>query len=67
MTETALDMAERHVREGQERLREQELLLDQLAERGPVYLIGLANQLLRSMQDFQRIAEEHRDLLRELQ
>ena len=57
--ETALQMAQRHVNEGQKRIARQEALIAELVRDGHDHMLPEANDLLRRMQEFQAEAEQH--------
>ena len=57
--ETPLEQAERHVREGEARIKRQELLITSLERGGHIRLLVDARDLLARMHEFQRIGLEH--------
>ena len=60
-SETPLEMARRHVAEGEERIARQELLISNLDRHGQTAMALRARDLLNQMRDFQRKAREHLD------
>jgi hypothetical protein len=52
-TETASELATRHVREGQHRIADQERIVDTTAESGLASMLAMANQLSRSKKELQ--------------
>ena len=61
MAETPLEMAERHVREGEERVERIMALLDRLETDGQYDSVRQARDLLALMQVHLRLARQHLD------
>ncbi len=59
MTETPLEMARRHVREGRERIAHQERLIAELEKDGHFALVPEATRFLETLQQFQGQFEAH--------
>jgi hypothetical protein len=62
--ETILEQAERHVRESQERIKRHKKLMDEMEAHGHHRMLPAALKLLDQMQEFHRLALEHRELER---
>ena len=58
-TETPVQMAERHVMEGQARAARQEALIAELDRDGHDHVLPEANEALKEMREFQAQAQEH--------
>lgn len=63
MTETPSEMAQRHVREGQERIERQRALIATLEAHGDKHMLPYSWALLNRLIVFQREAEELADCL----
>ena len=61
MSETPLQMTERHVREGEQRIANQKALIARLKHVGNAVPIDEAVIILGQMEDFQRLSVEHMD------
>ena len=61
-----LEMAERHVREGEQRIAEMRARLDQLEAHGYANAADLARDLLKTLVQTQRLAEDHLAMERRL-
>jgi hypothetical protein len=61
MSETPLQMTERHVREGEQRMANQKALIARLKHVGNAVPIDAAVIFLEQMEDFQRLSVEHMD------
>jgi hypothetical protein len=61
MIETPLQMTERHVREGEQRIANQKALIARLKHVGNAVPIDAAVIFLEQMEDFQRLSVEHMD------
>jgi hypothetical protein len=61
MIETPLQMTERHVREGAQRIANQKALIARLKHVGNAVTIDAAVIFLGQMEDFQRLSVEHMD------
>jgi hypothetical protein len=61
MSETPLQMTERHVREGEQRIANQKALIARLKHVGHAVPIDAAVDFLGQMEDFQRLSVEHLD------
>ena len=61
MIETPLQMTERHVREGEQRIANQKALIARLKRVGNAVSIDAAVIFLGQMEDFQRLSVEHMD------
>ena len=61
MIETPLQMTERHVREGEQRIANQKALIARLKHVGNAVPIDEAVIFLGQMEDFQRLSVEHMD------
>jgi hypothetical protein len=59
MSETPLQMTERHVREGEQRITNQKALIARVKHVGDSVQIDAAVIFLGQMQDFQRLSVEH--------
>jgi hypothetical protein len=59
MIETPLQMTERHVREGEQRIANQKALIARLKHVGNAVPIDAAVIFLEQMEDFQRLSVEH--------
>ena len=61
MSETPLEMTERHVGEGERRIANQTALIAKLKRDGRASSIDAAVIFLGQLEDFQRLSVEHRD------
>ena len=61
MSETPLQMTERHVREGEQRIANQKALIARLKHVGNALQFDAAVIFLEQMEDFQRLSVEHMD------
>ena len=59
MTETKLEMAERHVQEGAKRIAQQKGRIELLVSDGYDRMLPMAHDLLDQLEDIQAISEEH--------
>jgi len=57
--ETKLEMAQRHVEEGLERLERQRRLISDLTQDGRYRLVSAAQRFLAEMEQYQAKAEDH--------
>lgn len=59
MSETKLEMAERHVRQGAERIAHQKSLIETLARDGHDNMLPQAHGILAEFESIQAMSEEH--------